>query len=130
VIHLVQEQRRGPTAPGGFGDRGAGRGREPQLGDGSQDLNLDPARGDARHRVGLGDAARVRRQLGAFDLAGALHHDAVVSQVYPIGKGLVHGDEVVELHGGVIGEDDLEASGCGRHGPVDQADHAAHGRRA
>ena len=61
-------------------------------------------------------------QFRAFDPAGLLGHDSVVSDILAGGQRLPRDDQVVELNGRAVVEDDLEAAGGELGRAVDCAD--------
>ena len=105
---------------GCFHHRRARRRRQPQLRDRAEDLYLHAAGSDPGHRMVAGDPAGVRGKLGAFDLAGALHHDAVMRQAGAVRQRLRCRDQFIELRHRVVGQYHVEAAGARRRRTVHQ----------
>ena len=122
-LHLIDEERRVALGAGGHAaNDGAGQGREPELGGGAEDLDFHSPHRDPGHGALRGDPLRVCRELGALDLACSLDDDPVVGHRASVGEGLRAGHEIVELHEGLVVEDDVEPARRRRHRAVHEAD--------
>lgn len=110
--HLVHEESRVAMVGGRPLNRRSGVRGQPQLRHGAQHLHIDGPCGHTGHGPGVGDAVGVRRQIGAFDLASALHDDAVVPDLAAVGQRLPRGDQLIQLDHRLLVEHGGESSGC------------------